>query len=44
MKSVEDLLNQIKRDEFQNRRLEKYWNDENMVCYSDIFRWYCIIF
>uniref|UniRef100_K1PXF0 TANK-binding kinase 1 coiled-coil domain-containing protein n=1 Tax=Magallana gigas TaxID=29159 RepID=K1PXF0_MAGGI len=38
MKSAEDLLNQIKRDELQNRRLEKYWNDENMACHSDTFR------
>ena len=40
MKGAEDMLNQIQRDELQNQRLQQYWQDENMSCHSDTFRWW----
>ncbi|XP_055999732.1 inhibitor of nuclear factor kappa-B kinase subunit epsilon-like isoform X2 [Ostrea edulis] len=38
MKGAEDQLSQIQRDELQNKRLEHYWDDENMACHSDTYR------
>ncbi|XP_061187397.1 serine/threonine-protein kinase TBK1-like [Saccostrea echinata] len=38
MKGAEEQLNQIQRDELQNKRLERYWGDENLACHSDTYR------